>query len=80
MWNALGFGIMCGCKMNVRTRQNRRGCCVRHGRDGEGVWFESPDPVYVSYTPAFGPLELLGKLLAPLHDFNVHFRGFEERI
>lgn len=22
----------------------------------------------------------LGKLLAPLHDLNVHFRGFEERI
>lgn len=37
MWDALGFGIMCGCKMNVRTRQNRLGRGVRRGCDGVGA-------------------------------------------
>ena len=32
VWDVLGFGIMCECEMNVRTRQNR----MRRGR--VAVW------------------------------------------
>lgn len=35
--DALGFGIMCACEMNVRTRQNRFARGVLRGRGGVGV-------------------------------------------
>ena len=46
MLNVVEFGIICRCKMNVRTRQNCNGCGIRHGHDSVGFSRRLHDPMH----------------------------------
>ena len=64
-----------------KTRQRFRRVAVRNANAQRGR--QAPRKCSPKDVNAFAKLTehcSLGKILAPLHDLNVHFRGFEERI
>ena len=64
-----------------KTRQRFRRVAVRNANAQRGR--QAPRKCFPKDVNAFTKLTedcSLGKLLAPLHDLNVHFRGFEEHI